>query len=334
MIESDSLIAARKRRRQKVFAVLPTLLTLGNAVCGFGAITITAQVGPENVLSLLPNARTSSELLFFASQLIFLAMLFDMLDGSAARLTNQTSDFGAQLDSLCDAISFGVAPAFLMLKLTHPDHHLLDSITRAPFDYPPRILWAIAVLFMLCAILRLARFNVETDEEDSHAFFSGLPSPAAAGVIAAFPIGLKGLKDLTQEGMVSWANPAAKVLLPGLAILLPLIALAVAMLMVSRIRYPHVFNQFLRGKRSRVQLLQIVFTLVLVFVVREMALPVIFCYFAFAAPLRSLWHRHLRRVIQPAKTGNAPTASVRSPASTTSPNPSAVVPESNSESDS
>ena len=93
----------RRTRRQKVFAVLPTLLTLCNAACGFGAITITAKVGPEHF--------GGSEL-FTASQLIFLAMLFDMLDGSAARLTNQTSDFGAQLDSLCDAISFGVAPAF------------------------------------------------------------------------------------------------------------------------------------------------------------------------------------------------------------------------------
>jgi hypothetical protein len=87
----------RRTRRQKVFAVLPTLLTLCNAACGFGAITITAKVGPEHF--------GGSEL-FTASQLIFLAMLFDMLDGSAARLTNQTSDFGAQLDSLCDAIIF------------------------------------------------------------------------------------------------------------------------------------------------------------------------------------------------------------------------------------
>lgn len=299
MTDPDGPIILKRSRRRKVFAVLPTLLTLGNAVCGFGAITITARVGPEGLLTALPNAQTPAELLFFAAQLIFLAMLFDMLDGSAARLTNQTSDFGAQLDSLCDAISFGVAPAFLMLKLTHPDHHLLESIAKAPFDYHPRILWAIAVLFMVCAILRLARFNVETDEEDSHSAFSGLPSPAAAGVIAAFPIGLKGLKDLTSEGIVSWAEPVAQVLLPTMAVLLPLITLAVAMLMVSRIQYAHVFNQLVRGHRSRRQLLQIVFTLVLVFVVREMAVPVIFCYFAFASPLRALWQRHLLPLLRP-----------------------------------
>jgi CDP-diacylglycerol--serine O-phosphatidyltransferase len=192
----------RKIRHRKVFAVLPTLLTLCNAACGFGAISIAAKVGPDHFKGIE---------LITAAQLIFLAMLFDALDGSAARLTNQTSDFGAQLDSLCDAISFGVAPAFIMLQLIHPDHHLMDTIVQAPFNYHPRILWGIAVLFMWCALLRLGRFNVESDEEDSHEFFSGLPSPAAAGVVASFPIAVKELKEqLSIDGAVSWAQPAAQ----------------------------------------------------------------------------------------------------------------------------
>ena len=169
----------------------------------------------------------------------------------------------------------------------------MDTIITAPFNYHPRILWAIAVLFMVCAILRLARFNVETEEEDSHDFFSGLPSPAAAGVVASFPIGVKELKEqLSAEGTVSWAQPVADYLLPSLVILLPLITLAAAMLMVSRIRYAHVFNQMIRGRRSRKQILQIVFAMVLVFVVREMALPVLFCVFAFSSPLRAFWERY------------------------------------------
>lgn len=275
----------RRSRRQRVFAVLPTLLTLGNAVSGFGAITITARVGPENF--------TGNEL-FIAAQLIFLAMLFDVLDGSAARLTNQTTDFGAQLDSLCDAVSFGVAPAFLMLKLTHPEHLLMNSITQAPLNYPPRILWAIAVLFMVCAILRLARFNVETDEEDSHEAFSGLPSPAAAGVVAGFPIGVHGLKNLLTDDIAEWAESLADLILPWLSAVLPLIAFGAAVLMVSRIRYPHVFNQLLRGQKNRVHVLQIVFMIVLVFVVREMAVPLLFCWFAFAPACRACWQRGRR----------------------------------------
>jgi len=271
-----------KSRRQRVFAVLPTLLTLGNAVCGFGAITITARVGPENF---------AGNELFLAAQLIFLAMLFDALDGSAARLTKQTSDFGAQLDSLCDAVSFGVAPAFLMLKLTHPDHLLMDTIARTPFNYPTRILWGIAVLFMVCAILRLARFNAETEDDDSHETFSGLPSPAAAGVVAAFPVGVHGFKNLLTRETAAWAADLSDRILPWLSVMLPVITLGAAVLMVSRIRYPHVLNQAVRGQKNRMHVLQIVFLLILVFVVREMAVPVLFCWFAFAAPCRSLWRR-------------------------------------------
>lgn len=268
----------RKTRRQKVFAVLPTLLTLCNGACGFGAITIAAKVGPEQI--------GDPELLITAAQLIFLAMLFDILDGSAARLTNQTSDFGAQLDSLCDVISFGVAPGFLLLQLAKSDHHLLAEATLA---FPGRLLWAIAVLFMACATLRLARFNAESDEEDSHEYFSGLPSPAAAGVVASFPIGIRELNQaLSPSGWM------AAYVLPALAIVLPLVTLAAAVLMVSRIRYAHVFNQMIRGRRSRVQILQIVFAMVLVFVVREMAIPVLFCAFAFSSPLRALWERYVR----------------------------------------
>ncbi|MFM8476123.1 MAG: CDP-alcohol phosphatidyltransferase family protein [Planctomycetaceae bacterium] len=283
----EPVISRAGLRRRKVFAVLPTLLTLCNAACGFAAVTITAKVGPEHF--------GGSELIT-ASQLIFLAMLFDMLDGSAARLTNQTSDFGAQLDSLCDAISFGLAPAFIFLQLSHPEHHLMDTIAVAPFQFHPRLLWAIAVLFMTCAILRLARFNVETDDEDSHEFFSGLPSPAAAGVIASLPIGLEELKaQLSIGGTLASAEAYSRWIWSILVVLVPLITLATAMLMVSRLRYAHVFNQLVRGRRSRRQILQIVFSLVLVFVVRELALPVLFCFFAFSAPCRATWQRWQKR---------------------------------------
>ena len=305
----------KKTPREKAFALLPTLLTLGNAVCGFGAITILARVGPT-----LDVGMNDPETVFDAAaemvkaaQLIFLAMLFDALDGSAARLTNQTSEFGAMLDSLCDVVSFGVAPAFMMLKLTDPQHHLMGMLFQPPFNYSIDFLWGIAALYMACAILRLARFNIETDEEDSHDGFSGLPSPAAAGVIASFPIGVMTLKKLlgpttsalepgadssaaetAVQTASSWAEPVGPIVLPALAVLLPFITLATAVLMVSRVRYPHIFNQILRGNRGRTRLLQLVFTLALVFRVRGMAVPVIFCWFAFASPLQTVWRKHVR----------------------------------------
>jgi CDP-diacylglycerol--serine O-phosphatidyltransferase len=251
-------------RRERAFAVLPTLLTLGNALCGFAAITYAARLGIEDV-------QAGDSHLLYASMCIFGGMLFDALDGRAARWANQSSEFGAQLDSLCDVVTFGVAPAFLMRQFS------LQSILH------PRIMWVIAGLYVACAILRLARFTIETDEEDSHDVFSGLPSPAAAGVIASFPVAMYGLGKLTGPGenVSEFARRVATWLEPALLEVLPL--------MVTRIRYSHVFNQLFTGKRSRGHLIQIVFTGAVVFSVREMAVPLIFCYFAFASPCRALW---------------------------------------------
>ena len=259
---------ARLPRRPKVFAVVPTLLTLGNAVCGFGSITFASKVGADLQASDL-------HYMFIAGVLIFAAMVFDALDGSVARWTKQTSGFGAQLDSLCDVVSFGVAPGFVMLEIsTH---------------YHPRLLWVIGVLFTLCALMRLARFNVETDDEDSHESFSGLPSPAAAGTVASFAIALPGLNKLTEPSSSLLSQDTGDILIAATSISLPVITLIVACLMVSRIRYPHVFNQWFRGRRNFQHLIQLVFALVAVFAVHELALPLIFLYFVLASPLRAGW---------------------------------------------
>ncbi|WP_437205147.1 CDP-diacylglycerol--serine O-phosphatidyltransferase [Planctomicrobium sp. SH664] len=256
------------RSRERAFAVLPTMMTLGNAFCGFAAITYAAKVGPE-------TAGSTGGHLFWAAIYIFLAMFFDMLDGQVARWTHQTSDFGAQLDSLCDAVSFGVAPAFLMLQFSH--------------EYHPRILWIIGVLYAVCAILRLARFNVESEEDQSHDYFSGLPTPAAAGVVASFPIAVWGLDRLHDP-----ENPVVSRIVEFLGDtvklaghLLPPIVLALACLMVSRVRYPHFFNQLFKGRRSRIQLIRIVFAIAAVLLIRELALLLLFAFFAFGAPLRA-----------------------------------------------
>ena len=273
----------RPTKREKMFAVLPTMLTLGNAACGFGAITFAAKVGPT-VLGE-PSTVTTGYELFIAALLIFLAMIFDALDGSAARWTRQSSDFGAQLDSLCDALSFGAAPAFLMLQVVLK--YKLETVDPL-INYPPRLLWVIAVLFMMCALLRLARFNVETDEDDSHDFFSGLPSPAAAAVVASFPIAISGVTD-PPNFLRGEVTEIAGWLIPAVKLILPWVTLAAACLMVSRVRYPHVFNQFVRGRRSRAQIFWILFVVVAVFAVHELLVPLLACYFAFAAPLRALW---------------------------------------------
>lgn len=277
-------------RREKVFAVLPTMLTLGNAVCGFGAITFAAKwSGGDPTLSL-----------FIASCLIFLAMAFDALDGSAARLTKQTSEFGAQLDSLCDAISFGAAPAFLMLQFSQ-SRDLLHL----------RFLWWIAALYVACAVLRLARFNVETDEDDAHNSFSGLPSPAAAGTVASFPIMAFGFRHLEDAANDKLWERIATWLDTWTANVLPFITLAVACLMVSRIRYAHLFNQLVRGRRTRKHLIQIVFAIAVIFVMPQVFVPLFCCWFAFGAPVKALWNESVMRWWQrihprPAIAGGTP----------------------------
>jgi CDP-diacylglycerol--serine O-phosphatidyltransferase len=291
-------------RRQKLFAVLPTMLTLGNAVCGFGAITFAAKVG---LAERMGWGRDNTECLWIAAVLIFLAMVFDMLDGRAARWAKQTSQFGAELDSLCDAISFGVAPAVILVKFS-TDAHPAMPVPAA------RLLWAIAVLFVVCAILRLARFNVETDDEDTHQFFTGLPSPAAAGTVASFMIANPEIQDLARP-LVGSASTLERVthvmatyLLTGIYYLVPLVALACACLMVSRIRYSHVFNQLFRRRRKFQEILSLLAGLALVFIVGWLAVPLILCIFAFGSPVRAGWSAIGRWRLGAASTAAAPSA--------------------------
>ncbi len=265
----------------RLIAVFPTLLTLGNGACGFGAITFAAKVTQSTA-----DAPGHGPL-FFSALLIFGGMLFDMFDGAAARLTGQTSQLGAELDSLCDAITFGVAPAFLMLQFVN--FPLWEGNEYSlPFIYPARLVWTIGALYMLCAILRLARFNIETEEDDAHDSFSGLPSPAAAGAVAAFPIVMPELLDMAQRGNAT-ATMIASYLVPGVKIALPLVCLAVAMLMVSRIRYPHFGTQIIRGRGPRKTIIQVVFAAAAVAWVHELVVPLAFCYFAFNAPILHCW---------------------------------------------
>jgi CDP-diacylglycerol--serine O-phosphatidyltransferase len=169
-------------------------------------------------------------------------------------------------------------------------------------DYPPRLLWTIGVLYALCAILRLARFNVETDDdEDSHSEFSGLPSPAAAGVVVSFPFAMPSLVALIAPPNGVILQRTAEWIIPAVRTLLPLIVAAVAALMVSRIRYPHFFAQLFSGQRTKRHIIQLVFVLAIVFFAHE-ALPLIFCWFAFVSPMRAAW-THLmidrRRLYKP-----------------------------------
>src|SRR5262245_52275901 len=223
---SPEKLAARQARRKKMISVLPSLLTIGNAVFGFACITYAAKVGPEGAENTTVYLQ-----LHFAAWMIFGALVCDGLDGPVARLAKQTSEFGAQLDSLADAISFGVAPAFLMLKFS----------TEISPVYHPRLLWVIAVLYLLGAVLRLARFNVMHNDAQWRGHFCGLPSPAAAVTVASLVI--------IGPGLMRWTRPEGELLLQIASYALPIVTFCVACLMVSRVRYPKL-GEMLRGRRS------------------------------------------------------------------------------------
>ena len=144
----------RKVRRRGIY-LLPNVMTLGALFSGFYAI-IAVMSGNFNE----------------AGWAIFIAGILDGLDGRIARLTNTQSAFGAQFDSLSDMVSFGVAPALIMF-----------SWAFAPLG---RLGWAASFIYMSCAALRLARFNVQLATVDKR-FFVGLQSPLAAGVITFLP---------------------------------------------------------------------------------------------------------------------------------------------------
>lgn len=278
--------------RIRTVAVFPTMFTLGNLICGFFAIVVAARVDkptspevPQAVdISFQRSARPikldpadDTHNIMLSGWLIFLAMIFDALDGHVARLARQTTDFGAQLDSLCDVVSFGVAPGFLLVKMC------------PSFTFAHSSVWVIAAAFAACAALRLARFNVEVTQDDDHMHFAGLPSPAAAASIAGFAILFYELRrdgnNLRFALEIDHAVQTA----------LPFFALFVALLMVSRIPYPHLVNQVLRGQRSFGHVVALLFTFVAIMSIHDYSVPIMGCAFVIWPPIKFLWHRAFQR---------------------------------------
>ncbi len=248
----------RRGRRAYIRSVyfLPSMATLANAVCGFAAMYIAA-LAPE-VTPSDPWTRFFAQHHFVvAAYFIFLAMVADALDGRLARLTRHTTDFGGQLDSLADVISFGAAPAFIALLLFKA-----EGPQSLP-DVATRLIWAIGALYVSCAAMRLARFNVSNEHgEQAHFSFLGLPSPGAGGCVAAF--------ILMQQYMKARVDFAAGAdVARWLLYFLPLVVLMCGLLMVSNIRYPHLVNRYLRGRRSWARLVAVLCLALLLIVAHQ-----------------------------------------------------------------
>jgi CDP-diacylglycerol--serine O-phosphatidyltransferase len=242
-------------------------MTLGNGACGLMSIAV----------STAASELTTTDAAFYAAVWIYIGMLFDALDGHVARATRQESEFGAQLDSLCDGITFGVAPVFIVLSFTQ--------------FYDPRLLWGVGIFFALCALLRLARFNADALQREHVGGFRGLPSPAAGGTIASFGVAMPALQRFSDPGVAQPVQQFAREATEIVMLAMPLLTLSLACLMVSQIRYPHVVEQWFRRQGTFPRLVQILLVVVLVITNAELALPLLFCLFAFGHPMAAAWSR-------------------------------------------
>jgi len=204
--------------------ILPNLMTAGNLLCGFMAVIscIRAKLAGTSDDGLY-LAATAGEHYRYAVYFIFGAAAFDTLDGRLARMGGRESLFGAEFDSLADVVSFGMAPAFLMFFL------ILSPSQEFPWFRD--IGGGVGFGYLLCAAIRLARFNVITNpllhrgKKESNKDFVGLPVPAAAMTVASLVLFLLKLSDSDKQ-------------LNRLALVLPLLMVMIAWLMVSTVRYP------------------------------------------------------------------------------------------------
>ena len=234
------------RRIRRGAYLLPSLFTLGNMFCGYACI----------VYAMRGEFTTAAPFIGFA-------LVLDMLDGRIARMTNSTSAFGIELDSLADVVSFGVAPAILSFAWgLHP---------------LGRLGWAAGFIFVAAAAVRLARFNIQTGSVDKR-YFVGMPSPAAAAVPAA----------------TVFAYPYS---IETYAQALPALAMVVvpALLMVSTIRFQSFKTFDLQSRRSYPALILIAVGLALLASHTELVLVALSYAYLASAFVSMAWSRIRRR---------------------------------------
>ena len=241
------------RDREKIkrgIYLLPTTFTVANLVAGFAAI-IAISAGKVE----------------FAALAIVAACIFDGLDGRVARWTNTTSEFGAQFDSLADVVSFGVAPALLVLEWG------LGSLGR--------IGWVIAGLYVVCAAMRLARFNIGSRRPDPR-YTVGLPSPPPAALLAT--------------GVLLLPQPKLDPAIAGVAI----VTASLGLLMISHLRYRTFKDVDLRERRPFFYVLVLASIVMVLTVEPRWMLFVISAVYAVSGPLIAV-----RRALLPMRRDEA-----------------------------
>ena len=288
----------RDKTKQKILdniAVLPSLITLCNGLCGFASINFAMRGMADPEGFWLQNPQVS----YFTAAAWFIGfgMICDGLDGFVARKSGSMSDFGGQLDSMSDIITFGVAPAVLMLTV-------MDSSWKGAIGpvgpifggWSGKLLWTVAAIYVACAMLRLAKFNVETDtDESSHSKFEGMPSPGAAGVVGSLVLLYSDFLPELHQGV---ASPGIiDITSKFIVFALPIFSIMVSLLMVSRVEYSHVVSRYVRGRKPFEHLAMLVIVLLLLSWKPQVTLAIVAQIYLFSGIIHYMHVRKDRRSV-------------------------------------
>jgi CDP-diacylglycerol--serine O-phosphatidyltransferase len=294
----------RQRFRKGVF-VIPSLLTTANIFCGFysvmeslAGIKALARVQMSPGVDFVIDSgflAAATEHFDRAAIVIGFAALFDLLDGRVARMTNATSEFGLELDSIADVISFGIAPAVLAFAWGYgqvPDLHNVG--------------WAASFLFVICGALRLARFNVQARRPHSNLppknpkvdkkAFVGMPIPVGATMIASIahfsprPLGFIGETHLWSL----WIGPKTY----STALLVLVVCLA--FLMISTLRYSSLKNVGVGNRNPRILIIGLALVVILIWFYSQWVLLIISTAYVSHGVLAKLWS-----LLKPRRAGDS-----------------------------
>jgi CDP-diacylglycerol---serine O-phosphatidyltransferase len=238
----------QRLRRRGIF-LIPSIFTVANLLCGYYAVVASLLGGSEHF-----------EYFDHAAKAIGFAILFDSLDGRLARLLKATTDFGVQFDSLADVVSFGIAPAILAYAWGLRG---LPGYNGWAFREIGQLGWVCCLAFLICCAWRLARFNVQGMAPGASKYFVGMPTPAAAGMIAALVHGFK-------QPLHDWRWSTAWFLL----------AAGLGGLMTSRIRYNSFKDVPLARKQRSLSIVLLGVTVAVIYVYSEYALVVLAASYA------------------------------------------------------
>ena len=236
----------RNARLRRGIFLLPSLFTSANLLCGYYA-----------VVAALSGTVTDFD---HAARAIGLAILFDSLDGRVARMTGTNTEFGVQFDSLADVVSFGIAPAVLAYAW---GFRSVAPTAAINVEQLGQLGWIFCLAFLICCAWRLARFNVQGMAPGSSKFFVGMPTPAAAGVIAAIVHGFKvPLHDWRWS--IGWFVLAA----------------SLGALMTSTIRYYSFKDIPWTRRQPSLAVILLLMSIAVVWVYSEVALVLLACTYA------------------------------------------------------